>query len=368
MSIALMATAWKLDVDPAAKLVLLALADWSNDDGYCWPSIRQLCLKCSISERTVQTHIKGLCAAGHITRAERPGHGVHYRVHPMAPAGPAADAQEQHYVYRLTNPDTGEFYIGARSCFGAIEADPYMGSGNWARRMADALVPLEKTIIERYPNRDALAFGELSHAGMVFNDPLCRNEQLPRPGVMTKPNRQATPAKSAPRKSCAPQNTTETPANSAPNTSIYTNNGVTDVTPPPTPQPPKPVKPAPAGKAAAKPDAVPMPDLPDWVPPDAWAGFVDSRRQLKKPLTPHAATLIVAKLKALSLAGHPPGAVLDQSTMNGWQGVFKLKGDDDGGRGGQWNGAGGGNRTGDDGGYRNPLARAAAEDARKGFQ
>ncbi len=84
------------------------------------------------------------------------------------------------------------------------------------------------------------------------------------------------------------------------------------------------------------------------------------RKGKGKPLTARAVELIVAKLKGLADAGHPPGAVLDQSTMNGWQGVFKPKGDDYGGRSG-----GGGSRKRSDaerwpGGIRDPVLRDLA--------
>jgi hypothetical protein len=261
MSIRMMSAVWDLDLPDSEKLIMLALADWADDDGRCWPSIAQIVKRSSKSERTVQAALKSLEAKGALVRAMKPGCGTKYTLNPR------------------------------------------------------------------------------SHR---------------------------TPADTAP-----PQGTTKTPAAAAPNTS-RTIIGSTDVLPPPTPQKPKPA--VASGKPAGKPvkaDAVPMPDLPDWVPPDAWAGFLANREHLKKPMTPHAAVLIFSKLKALSLAGHPPGDVLNQSTMCGWQGVFKLKGDFDDGRNGQRSGAGAGRagpRDRDDGDYRNPLARAAAQDARDSIQ
>lgn len=87
---------------------------------------------------------------------------------------------------------------------------------------------------------------------------------------------------------------------------------------PPTPTPtPTPSK----TKSAAAPDFV----LPDWVPGDAWAGYIDMRKRIKKPMTPRAMDLAVAKLADLMRAGSDPKAVLDQSTMNSWQGLFEIK-------------------------------------------
>jgi hypothetical protein len=95
MSISLMAEAWKLDLEPACKLVLLALADWANDDGLCWPSVNQLRTKCGVSERTVQAAIRKLCGAGFLSRDENPGKGVFYTVHPRKSCTPAKSAPPQ---------------------------------------------------------------------------------------------------------------------------------------------------------------------------------------------------------------------------------------------------------------------------------
>lgn len=66
-------------------------------------------------------------------------------------------------------------------------------------------------------------------------------------------------------------------------------------------------------------------EIPDWIPPDAWAGYVAMRRAIRKPLTGRAIALAVQKLAALADDGHPPGEVLDQSTAASWQGLFALK-------------------------------------------
>lgn len=82
MSIKLMTSAWEVNLPDSEKLVLLALADWANDDGACWPSMAKLATKCSKSDRTVQTAIKALVAGGHLTRIEVVGKGCRYVVHP----------------------------------------------------------------------------------------------------------------------------------------------------------------------------------------------------------------------------------------------------------------------------------------------
>lgn len=74
------------------------------------------------------------------------------------------------------------------------------------------------------------------------------------------------------------------------------------------------------GKEVKKPFKV---DLPDWVPADDWASFVEMRKAIKKPLTPRAAELAIGKLDGFRKAGHSPAAVLQQSTLNCWQDLFE---------------------------------------------
>lgn len=85
MSVRLMALAWALPLKSTDKLVLLALADWSNDDGLCWPSMRQLADKSGLTDRAVRAAIGRLCSGGddaHLSRREVIGKGVKYKVHP----------------------------------------------------------------------------------------------------------------------------------------------------------------------------------------------------------------------------------------------------------------------------------------------
>ncbi len=83
-----MTAVWALDLPDSEKIVLLALADCANDEGHCWPSIRTLTVKCSKTDRTIQTAIKSLVVAGHLTRREVPGKGCNYSVHPRSDDAP----------------------------------------------------------------------------------------------------------------------------------------------------------------------------------------------------------------------------------------------------------------------------------------
>ena len=57
--------------------------------------------------------------------------------------------------------------------------------------------------------------------------------------------------------------------------------------------------------------------------------FVKMRKSIKKPITTHGLELVISKLRKLS-CGHISVAeeIINQSIMNGWQGVFALKGED----------------------------------------
>lgn len=48
---------WSLALPPTPKLILMALADEADDDGYCWPSVRRISKKAGVSERTVRRAI-----------------------------------------------------------------------------------------------------------------------------------------------------------------------------------------------------------------------------------------------------------------------------------------------------------------------
>jgi len=84
-------------------------------------------------------------------------------------------------------------------------------------------------------------------------------------------------------------------------------------------------RPEPAAPRAKK--SEPAHQLPDWINPEAWAGFVEMRRKIKKPLTDRAVSLAIGRLEELRRQGQDPNAVLDQSTFKNWQGLFAIKQD-----------------------------------------
>jgi hypothetical protein len=70
VSIKLMSQVWELELPHNEKLVLLALTDHANDNGFCYPSIARVAWKCDYDRRTIQRIIRRLQGRGIVTIAE----------------------------------------------------------------------------------------------------------------------------------------------------------------------------------------------------------------------------------------------------------------------------------------------------------
>lgn len=66
-----------------------------------------------------------------------------------------------------------------------------------------------------------------------------------------------------------------------------------------------------------------MMQIPDWLPAEAWAGFIEMRKKIKKPMTDHAAGLIIKKLDGFRADGQDVAQILNNSIENSWQSVFE---------------------------------------------
>jgi hypothetical protein len=76
MSIKVMTEVWESSsTKGGARLVLLALADYANDEGYCHPGVERLALKSSLTERNVQFILRELEARGELVTLQRMGRG-----------------------------------------------------------------------------------------------------------------------------------------------------------------------------------------------------------------------------------------------------------------------------------------------------
>ena len=81
MSIEIQADVFYLSMPPQRKLILLSLADNSNDQGRCWPSQVLTALKSSLSVRRLRDHLQALEADGWIVKlstGKGPGMSSHY--------------------------------------------------------------------------------------------------------------------------------------------------------------------------------------------------------------------------------------------------------------------------------------------------
>lgn len=73
MSIELVARAkkTKLHGDSTAKLLLIVLADYANDDGMAWPSVATMAQEVEKSERSIQLLLRKLEAKGLIRKGDQ---------------------------------------------------------------------------------------------------------------------------------------------------------------------------------------------------------------------------------------------------------------------------------------------------------
>ena len=61
---------------------------------------------------------------------------------------------------------------------------------------------------------------------------------------------------------------------------------------------------------------------------DAIVEFIKFRKDIKKPMSDRAITLMINKLESLSHDKHEQVQILNQSIMQGWTGIYELKDDD----------------------------------------
>ncbi|WP_103602811.1 helix-turn-helix domain-containing protein [Campylobacter concisus] len=72
MSIRIMSQVWNMEIeDSTTKLTLMALADFSDDEGYCYPSYEVLAKKISKSKRTAIRAVEKLAELGFLQKEKR---------------------------------------------------------------------------------------------------------------------------------------------------------------------------------------------------------------------------------------------------------------------------------------------------------
>ena len=65
--------------------------------------------------------------------------------------------------------------------------------------------------------------------------------------------------------------------------------------------------------------------FPAWIPMEAWNGYSEMRKKIKKPMTERAMELKFKELKKFKDAGHDITVILDKSTENSWTDLYEPK-------------------------------------------
>lgn len=85
-----------------------------------------------------------------------------------------------HYIYKITNHTTGEYYYGRRTCTCHWEYDTYMGSDEVLRRKMDEHPDHDwrKLVLLTFDNEDeACEYERVVVANRWRDDPLCLNSR-----------------------------------------------------------------------------------------------------------------------------------------------------------------------------------------------
>lgn len=107
--------AWETtDAKGSEKYVLLALADYADDAGVCWPSIKTIAARTGLGERTVQEKLAALRQHHLLEIEERKGHSTKYTLALPSLAAPnpreirtpadSAPLQDSHQPLQIPRP------------------------------------------------------------------------------------------------------------------------------------------------------------------------------------------------------------------------------------------------------------------------
>lgn len=173
------AMTWAITQDiprTSEKFLLVMLANYADRGGYCYPSIERLAQELSQDRKTIVKSIKSLVSVGLLKdTGRRVGRTLSVVVYQLVGI---PESSRFHYLYRLENPETGEYYFGTRSTNMLPHMDDYLGSGDWCREMKENGSFIHKEIIELFATPEDCRKAE----GLVFkslkaDDGLCKNKQ-----------------------------------------------------------------------------------------------------------------------------------------------------------------------------------------------
>ncbi len=250
-----MSIAWDMDIPSTEKMVLLCLCDYADDNGRsCYPAISTLAKRTSKNARTVQRALRWLESAELVVTNVRQGTSADYTLNTKKIG--ESKCETTHYVYRTRDVDTGDFYIGARSCYGQPEDDDYLGSGVWVAERKAAGAALAKDIISVHESRTKLGEAESVLISAFISDLKCMNRMATTPGNLS-PRHFDTPSKTTQRGDTTPPNPPRT-------TKIVKDKSLT----------------------------IEKPQKPDGVEQIVWDDFLKHRKAKRAPLTETALTAI----------------------------------------------------------------------------
>jgi hypothetical protein len=173
------AIAWALTQDiprTSEKFLLVMLANYADKDGFCYPSIDRLAQELSQNRKTVVKSIKSLVSNGLIKdTGRRIGFTKSVVVYQLVGIPSASNF---HYVYKIENPETGEYYIGTRSTNLLPHIDEYCGSGDWPREMRASGTFTTKEVVQVFATAEECKnYESRFFRSMDWDDGLCRNKQ-----------------------------------------------------------------------------------------------------------------------------------------------------------------------------------------------
>lgn len=302
MSSEALAWAFKQDVKPSgAKFTLVALCECANyKTGRITPSIAHLVEITGQNRKSIIAHLAQLEAQGFIRdTGERTGLTKQIKVYQAEVTAGRVGKKECHYVYRLTNPLTGEFYIGVRSFLGEPENDSYKGSGRWPSGAAFHGIELHKEIVAVFDTRHEAETAEANAIGAAIGLPLCRN-------ISEESHKRDTIPKTAPLNSPVSGRKQSQKRDTEPSLepSLSTE---------------------PKGSSESKARATckhPFP-CPEGVDPIDWEALKANRKAKRAALTEGAHRQIINKLENWARAGWPPGPIVATAAERGWTSVFE---------------------------------------------
>jgi hypothetical protein len=309
--VSITAISWALRQEIARsseKFVLVCMCNYADELGVCYPSVATLERDTAQDRKTVIGNIHSLIGAGLLKDTGRrvgPTRGVIvYQIVGIP------ESSKYHYVYKLTDLATGQFYIGKRSCSFPPDVDTYRGSGRWTKEMAAKGVSLHREILAEFSSNEQAIAEEQRQFQTYDNDPLCMNDGLP----------------SRLREKC----------NNGPYFGTGSKNGTVPKSPPSSTVFPSKQSQKRDTEPSEEPSEEPKTGIVvhESLPLDVWEEWLAHRREKRWTMSPRA---LKPQLKLLAKYDtETQREIIETSMQSGWQGLFAPKGKSKPREGQQW--------------------------------